>query len=139
MKYYYVASEKEGKKIKEKGIVADDRGAISIIALKDSFLMDKFVIDVYAYEVLGVEEFYYFEIAQDGISGHIIDSDIDNSFSVFFKLLLQPFIHSSKIKFITTDRYDGMGLDVGVHLVENKDKFDDEYKQKILGYDQGIG
>jgi len=27
-----------------------------------------------------------------------------------------------------------MGLDVGIHLVENKEKFDDEYKKKILSY-----
>lgn len=134
MKYYYIAKAEEGNRIAETGIKAGEKGIINIIVLKDTFLMDKFVLDVYAYEVMGLEEYNYFEIMAKGISGQIIDSEIDNLFTEFFKLLVQPFIAAVDLKRITTDRYEGMGLDIGIHLVENKEKFDDDYKKKILGY-----
>lgn len=134
MKYYYVVAEHHGNKVAEEGIKCDERGIIDIIALKDTFLMDKFVLDVYAYEVLGLEEYSLFEVSIKGIVGQLIASDIDNLFSGFFKVLIQPFISSKHLKRITTDRYEGMGLDVGLHIVENKEKFNDEYKKKILSY-----
>lgn len=134
MKYYYVVAEQSGNRTAEEGIQCDERGVITLITLKDTFLMDKFVLDVYAWEILGVEVYSLFEISLKGIGGEILDSDIDNLFSEFFKVLSQPFISPGFLKRITTDRYEGMGLDVGLHIVENKEKFDDEYKKKILGY-----
>jgi hypothetical protein len=96
--------------------------------------MDKFVLDVYANEIMGLEEYSYFEILFNGISGQLIDSISDNLFAEFFQILIQPLIKPEFLKRPTTDRYEGMGLDVGIHLVENKEKFDDDYKKKILSY-----
>jgi len=134
MKYYYVAAVSEGNRIAEEGIKADEKGVIKIIVLKDTFIMDKFVLDVYATEIMGVDEYNYFEIVPKGISGQIIESISDNLFAEFFHLLIQPFVEPKHLKRATTARYEGMGLDVGIHLVENKEKFDDEYKKKILSY-----
>ncbi|MCK5058591.1 MAG: hypothetical protein KAT34_18190 [Candidatus Aminicenantes bacterium] len=134
MKYYYVAAEQYGNRIAEEGIQCDESGVITVITLKDTFLMDKFVLDVYTCEVLGLEEYSLFEISLKGIAGELLDSNIDNLFSEFFQVLTQPFISPGFLKRITTYRYEGMGLDIGLHIVENKEKFDDEYKKKILGY-----
>jgi hypothetical protein len=134
MKYYYVAPVNESNRVAEEGIRADGKGVIRIIVLKDSFIMDKFVLDVYANEIMGLEEYSYFEILFNGISGQLIDSISDNLFAEFFQILIQPLIKPEFLKRPTTDRYEGMGLDVGIHLVENKEKFDDDYKKKILSY-----
>jgi len=55
MKFYHVAPEKEAVDIINKGIYPNDKGEITIIVLKDNFLMNKYIFDVYAWEVLKVD------------------------------------------------------------------------------------
>jgi hypothetical protein len=107
--------------------------------VKDTFQMYKFVLDVYAYEVLGLDEYCLFEIALPAISGQVVENDIDNLFVDFFKILIQPAVEPQYLKRITTNRYEGMSLDVGIHFVENKEKFTTAYKKKILSYYRGLG
>lgn len=139
MKYYYIVAEQQSNQVAEEGIKCDKNGMIDLVALKDTFLMDKFVLDVYAYEVLGLEEYCLFEIALSAISGQVVENDINNLFVDFFKILIQPAVEPEHLKRITTDRYEGMGLDVGIHLVENKEKFTSAYKKKVLSYYRELG
>ena len=138
MKYFYAAPVHEGNTISEEGIKSDDRGVIELIALKEGFLMQKFVFDVYSSEVIGSDEYSLFEISPEGIVGQITKTDKENFLADFFIVVMQPFIETVHLKRLTTDRYEGMGLDIGIHLVENKEKFTDDYKQKILGSYQAL-
>ena len=134
MKIFYCAHAEKVGKIAQDGIMADEDGTIPVIVVDKMFLMSKFVVDSYAFEILGIEEYCYFEISPKGISGKIIDTSISDMFSPFYKLLKQ---HSIQKQFLTpqmTDRYESMGLGTGIFLVENKDKFNETYKKKILEY-----
>ncbi len=139
MKYYYIVPEQQSNRIAEEGIKCDKRGLIDLVAVKDTFLLYKFVLDVYACEVLGLEEYCLFEIALPAISGQVVENDTDNLLVDFFKILIQPAIEPEHLKRISTDRYEGMGLDVGIHLVESKEKFTKAYKKKVLSYYRELG
>lgn len=135
MKFYHVAPETQVEKIYGSGIQANEKGEIPIIALKDDFLLNKFIFDLYAHEILGVDVYCLFEIIQEGLEGALSDSDIDNIFSDCFKVSGQQSIDRNHLRpFKTDESYAGMGLIEGVFPVENKDKFTDNYKQKVLEY-----
>ncbi len=140
MKYYYAAPETEANNIYNKGITANTRAEIPIIALKDDFLLKKFIFDLYAHEVLGVDIYCLFEIQAEGVNGPLFDTSIKNIFSETFKVVKQPRIDRQYIiPFETEENYEGMGLIEGVFPVENKDKFTDEYKRKVLEYLKELG
>jgi hypothetical protein len=84
---------------------------------------------------LKVDIYCIFEITPEGFSGPLVQSNIDSIFSDSFKIVKQPQIQRPDlIPFKTDDSYEGMGLIEGVYPVENKDKFTEEYKQKVLEY-----
>ena len=133
MIFYHAAPEKELNKIYNDGIHANDRGEIPLIVLKDEFMLKKFLFDLYAHEILGVDVYCLFEIKPQGIEGPL--SNIDNIFADSFKVSHQPHIPRKFIKPYQSDEsYQGMGLIEGMFPVENKDKFTEEYKQKVLEY-----
>jgi hypothetical protein len=135
MRYFYLAPEEALNSIYSEGIKADEKGEIRIISLKDDFLMDKFIFDVYAYEVLNLDVYCLFQVLDIGIGGELSDSDIDHIFSDTFKILKQETIEKKYIAPYSSEaKYEGMGLEEGVLPVENKDKFTAEYKQKIQEY-----
>lgn len=135
MRYFYLAPEEALNSIYSDGIKADENGEIRIITLKDDFLMDKFVFDVYAYEVLNLDVYCLFQVLDIGIRGKISGGGIDHIFSDTFKILEQDTIEKKYIAPYSSEaKYEGMGLEVGVFPVENKEKFTPEYKQKILEY-----
>lgn len=135
VRYFYLAPEEELSSIFSDGITADENGEIKIILLKDDFLMDKFIFDLYAYEVLDMEIYCLFQVLYSGIAGEIMDSDIDHMFAKSFKILKQEKIDRQFIApYKSETGYEGMGLEEGVFPVENKDKFTPQYKQKILEY-----
>ncbi len=135
MRYFYLAPENELSTIFTRGINADEKGEIKIIVLKEGFLMDKFIFDVYAHEVLGLETYCLFQVLYNGIGGILSDSDEEHIFSDCFKKLRQDVID---IEFIAPYRsktsYEGMGYEEGVFPVESKEKFTPDYKQKIRDY-----
>lgn len=135
MKFYHVAPEAQVEKIFRSGILANEKGEIPVIALKDDFLLKKFIFDLYAHEVLKVDIYCIFEITPEGFAGPLLQSNIKSIFSDSFKNAAQPHIErKALIPFKTDDSYEGMGLIEGVYPVENKDKFTEEYKQKVLEY-----
>jgi hypothetical protein len=135
MKFYHVAPEGQVEKIYRSGIEANEKGEIPVIALKDDFLLKKFIFDLYAHEVLKVDIYCIFEIIPGGFTGPLLQSNIDSIFSDLFKIAKQPQIQRPDlIPFKSDDSYEGMGLIEGVYPVENKDKFTKEYKQKVLEY-----
>lgn len=135
MRYFYLAPENELSTIFTKGIKADENGEIKIIVLKDDFLMDKFIFDVYANEVLGLEAYCLFQILLSGVGDELSDSDEEHIFSSCFKTLKQEVIERQFIAPYKSDTsYEGMGYEEGVFPVENKEKFTPDYKQKILEY-----
>lgn len=135
MRYFYLAPEEALNSIYSDGIKADENGEIRIITLKDDFLMDKFIFDVYAYEILELDIYCLFQILDEGIRGELSDGDINHIFSDTFKILKQETIEKKYIApYGSEAKYEGMGLEEGVLPVENKDKFTAEYKQKILEY-----
>ena len=135
MKFYHVAPEAQVEKIYRNGIQANEKGEIDIIALKEDFLLKKFIFDLYAHEVLRVDIYCIFEITPEGFDDPLIESNINSIFSDSFKISKQPHIErKALIPFKTDDSYEGMGLIEGVYPVENKDKFTEEYKQKVLEY-----
>jgi hypothetical protein len=135
MKFYHVAPEAQVEKIYRNGIQANEKGEIPIITLKEDFLLKKFIFDLYAHEVLRVDIYCIFEITQEGFAGPLFESNINSMFSDSFKISKQPHIErKSIIPFKTDESYAGMGLIEGVFPVENKDKFTDKYKQKVLEY-----
>ncbi len=135
MRYFYLAPDEALNSIYTNGIKADEKGEIRIIALKDDFLMDKFVFDVYAYEILNLDVYCLFQILDDGIRGELSDGDINHIFSDTFKILKQETIEKRYIApHGSESKYEGMGLEEGVFPVENKEKFTPEFKQKILEY-----
>jgi hypothetical protein len=135
MKFYHVAPEAQVEKIYGSGIQANEKGEIPIIALKDDFLLKKFIFDLYAHEVLRLDVYCLFEITQEGVEGSLFEADINNIFSDSFKISKQPHIERKYLKpFKTDESYEGMGLIEGVFPVENKDKFTDKYKRKVLEY-----
>jgi hypothetical protein len=98
-------------------------------------LLKKFIFDLYAHEVLKVDIYCIFEIAPEGFEGPLIESNINSIFSDSFKIAKQPLIERKDlIPFKTDDSYEGMGLIEGVYPVENKDKFTEQYKRKVLEY-----
>ncbi|NIM16068.1 MAG: hypothetical protein GTO45_29045 [Candidatus Aminicenantes bacterium] len=140
MKYYHVAGESEVDKIYNNGIYANDRNEIILVVLKDDFLLKKFVLDMYAYEELGVDTYCAFEISPAGVEGPLFETNIKSMFSGSYKASKQPHIESQYIKpFKGEESYEGMGLIDGVFPVENKDKFTDEYKHQVLEYLQEVG
>ena len=135
MKFYHVAPEAQVEKIYGSGIQANEKGEIPIIALKDDFLLKKFIFDLYAHEVLKVDIYCIFEVIAEGFTGPLIESDISSIFSDSFKISQQPYIERKYlIPFKTDESYEGMGLIEGVYPVENKDKFTEKYKRKVLEY-----
>lgn len=135
MKFYHVAPDAQVEKIYGSGIQANEKGEIPVIALKDDFLLKKFIFDLYAHEVLKVDFYCIFEITTEGFEGSLFESDIKSMFSDSFKIAKQPHIEwKDLIPFKTDDSYEGMGLIEGVYPVENKDKFTEEYKRKVLEY-----
>ena len=134
MRFFYCAHSEKVGKITQDGIMADENGTIPVIIVDKMFLMHQFVIDSYAYEILGIEEYCYFEISPKGISGEISDTSISDVFAPFYKSLKQRSIQKQFLTPQMTDRYESMGLGIGIFLVENKDKFNETYKKKILEY-----
>ncbi|MCP4215164.1 MAG: hypothetical protein GY765_10925 [bacterium] len=135
MRYFYSALEKDLSSIYHNGIKADQNGDIKIIILKEGFLMDKFLFDVYADEVLNVDIYCLFIISEKGIRSELIDRPIDHIFSGAFKILKQDHIETEYLSpYISDVNYEGMGLEPGVLPVENRDKFTPDFKQKILEY-----
>jgi hypothetical protein len=135
MKFYHVAPEAQVEKIYGSGIQANKKGEIPIIALKDDFLLKKFIFDVYAHEVLRVDIYCLIEITGEGFEGPLFEANINNIFSDSLKISKQPHIESRYLKpFKTDESYAGMGLIEGVFPVENKDKFTEKYKRKVLEY-----
>jgi len=135
MRYFYLAPENELSTVFTGGIKADVNGEIKVIVLKDDFLMDKFIFDAYAYEVLGLEAYCLFQVLLSGISGEFSDSDVEHPFSSCFKVLKQETVERQFIApYNSETSYEGMGYEEGVFPVENKEKFTPEYKQKILEY-----
>ncbi len=135
MRYFHLAPEKDLTSIYNNGITADNKGEIKIIALREDFLMDKFIFDIYAYEVLGLDIYCLFQILSDGINSEILDSQINHLFSDYFKILKQNTIKKRYITPYQSDiKYEGMGLVEGVFPVESQEKFTPDNKQKILEY-----
>lgn len=135
MKFYHVAPEKQVSNIFNSGIYPDAKGEIKIIVLKDNFLMTKYVLDMYAFEELGVDIYCAFEVSGEGIPGALTASTIKSIFSDSYKVTKQECIERNYLKpFTSGESYEGMGLINGVFPVENKDKFTPEYKQKVLEY-----
>ena len=129
MKFYHAALEKELNKI------SNDRGEIPLIVLVDEFMLKKFIFDLYAHEILGVDVYCLFEIKPQGIAGPLLNANIDSIFSSLFKVTQQAHIARKLIiPYQTEESYQGMGLIEGMFPVENKDKFTGEYKQKVLDY-----
>ena len=140
MRYFYLAPEDELSTIFTRGIKAEKNGEIKIIVLKDDFLMDKFIFDVYAYEVLKLESYCLFQILFSGIGGELSDSTGEHTFSDCFKMLKQETIERQFIAPYKSEiSYEGMGYEEGVFPVENKEKFTPDYKQKILEYLTALG
>ena len=135
MRYFYLAPENELSEIFTGGITADENGLIKLILLKDDFLMDKFIFDVYAHEVLGLDEYCLFQVLYSGITGDISDSESTHLFSDCFKFLNQESVDRQFIApYKSETSYGGMGFEEGVFPVENKEKFTPDYKQKIREY-----
>jgi len=135
MKFYHVAPETQVEKIYGSGIQANEKGEIPIIELKDDFLLKKFIFDLYAHEVLNVDIYCILEITPEGLAGPLIESNINSIFSDSFKISQQPYIERQYlVPFKTDESYEGMGLIEGVFPVENKDKFTEKYKRKVLEY-----
>jgi hypothetical protein len=140
MKFYYVAADTEVNTIFSDGVAAKDGREIPIIALHDSFLMSKFVFDVYAHEILNVDVYCAFEIDKDGFESALFNSSISHIFSPVFKVIYQENIPRKFLKPFQTDQsFEGMGLIEGVLPVENREKFTDQYKQKIKEYIDELG
>ncbi len=140
MRYFYLAAEKDLNSIYNNGITADNKGEIKIIVLKDDFLMDKTIFDMYAYEVLGLDIYCLFQILESGIRSEILDSNINHLFSDSFKVIKQETIEEKYIAPYESDvNYEGMGLVEGVLPVENPTKFTPSFKQKILEYLKALG
>jgi hypothetical protein len=140
MRYFYLASEDQLSSIYTNGIKADEHGEIPIIALNEDFLMDKYIFDVYAYEILRLDIYCLFHILPLGFQGEILDTNIDHIFAGAFKILKQESIERKYIApYQSLTSYEGMGLVEGVFPVENKDKFTPEYQQKILEYLNALG
>ncbi len=133
MRYFYCAKAEYVNIISQQGISSNEK-AIPIIVVDERFLMYQFVIDSFAFEILETDEFCFFEISAEAITGNIVDLQTDNLFAPFFKLLKQSNIGKNFLTPQVTDRYDSMGFDIGVFLVENKQNFNDTYKRKILEY-----
>ena len=135
MRYFHLAPEKDLSSIYNDGITADNKGEIKIITLREDFLADKFIFDIYAYEILGLDIYCLFQISSDGINSEILDGRIDHLFSDYFKILKQDTIEKRYITPYQSDiKYEGMGLMEGVFPVESQEKFTPDYKQKILEY-----
>ena len=135
MQFYHVAPEKVVSDIFNQGIYSNEKGEITVIVLNDNFLMGKYIFDVYAWEILGVDIYCAFEIRQQAIEGPLFDSGIANIFSVVYKVVKQKNIDRKYlIPFKSGESYEGMGLINGVFPVENKDKFTPAYKQKVRDY-----
>ena len=135
MKFYHIAPESQLNAIYNKGILADDKGEIPIIVLKDDFLLRKFIFDIYAHEVLGLEVYCLFEIKEQCVEGPLYDANINSIFAGSFKVSKQARIERACIEpYKSGESYEGMGLIEGMFPVENKDKFTDEYKRKVLEY-----
>ena len=134
LRFFYCAESKQFNGISKKGIRANMNGQIPIVLIDERFLMYQFVINSYAYEILGLEEYCYFEIAPKGVRGEIIEMNSTDILSPFYKLLKQDTIEPEFLSPQLTDRYKSMGFDIGAFLVENKENFTDTYKKKILDY-----
>jgi hypothetical protein len=135
MKYYHVAEESAVQNIYSKGITPDTANKIILIVLSDSFIMKKFLFDVYAHEVLKTDTYCAFEIDSAGVTGPLSETEINSIFADSFKSCKIPFIERKYVKpFKSEESYEGMGLMEGVFPVENKDKFTDSYKRKVLEY-----
>jgi len=120
--------------ISQNGIVANKQGFIPLIMLDERFLMYQFVVDSYAFEILGFNEYCFFEIDQKGVKGKISKMDTNDIFAPFYKIVKQEFIGKEYLTPQITDRYESMGFDIGVFLVENKHNFNEKYKKKVLEY-----
>ncbi|MCU0288907.1 MAG: hypothetical protein MUF15_21245 [Acidobacteria bacterium] len=140
MRYFYLAPEDQLSSIYTTGIKADKDKEIKIIALQEDFLMDKYIFDIYAYEILGIDVYCLFHVLNLGFQSEILDGNIKHIFAPVFKRLKQDKIERKFIApYKSLTNYEGMGLVEGVFPVENKDKFTDEYKQKILEYLLALG
>jgi len=135
MKFYHVSEESEVQNIYSKGIPANADNEIVLMVLSDSFLMKKFLFDVYAHEVLKADTYCAFEIDPAGVTGPLSETGINSIFADYFKICKMPLIERRYVKpFKSEESYEGMGLMEGVFPVENKDKFTDSYKRKVLDY-----
>lgn len=140
MRYYYLAPEGKSNTTFTNGIEADGKGLIPLILLKDDFLMDKFIFDMYAYEVLELDVYCLFQVLETGIENQLTDSSINHMFAGSFKLLEQDRIDKKHIlPYQSAANYEGMGLEPGIIPVENKEKFTPEFKRKILEYLTALG
>lgn len=134
MRFFYCSSSDKVNEISQNGVNSNEDGFIPIIMLDEKFLMYQFVVDSYAFEMLGFKEYCFFEIDQRGIIGKINQLDTEDIFAPFYKIVKQDFIEKEYLIPQITDRYDSMGFDIGVFLVENKHNFNDKYKKKVLEY-----
>jgi hypothetical protein len=140
MKYYYVAPDRDVDGIYSSGVDMKGNPKIPIIALHESFLMTKYIMDVYAHDVLEVDVYCAFEVSHQGIQTPLFESQIQHIFKDVFKVVLQESIERKYLKPYKTDTsYEGMGLIDGVFPVENRDKFTGAYKEKILEYIKELG
>lgn len=135
MRYFYMAPESELRTLYSKGIFAAPNGEIPIIVLPNDFIMDKLLFDLIAWEVKKIDVYCLFQVLQEGMHGEITDGPPGHPFAGTMKILKQKFVQSDFLAPFATDvSYEGMGLEVGVFPVENKEKFTPEFKQKILEY-----
>jgi hypothetical protein len=139
MKFFYVAPDTEVDAIYSSGVSARGRPEIPIIALSETFLMTKYIFDVYAHEVLNVDIYCAFEVLEEGLETAPVDSPVNHFFKDVFKMINQQHIERKFLKPFKSDQtYEGMGLIDGVFPVENRDKFTNHYKKKVLEYIKGV-
>lgn len=135
MRYYYLAPENQLRTIYSRGVSASADGYIRIIVLEDSFLMDKYLFDVIAWEIMNLDVYCLFQISEQGIEGRLEPEVSSHLFAPVLFKLIQGCIDSKFVSpYPSNTSYEGMGLETGVFPIENKDKFTDEFKQKILDY-----
>ncbi|MCP5051209.1 MAG: hypothetical protein GY940_28850, partial [bacterium] len=76
MKYFYVAPDTEVDAIYSNGVSSHGKREITVIALGETFLMTKYLFDVYAHDVLGVDIYCAFEISKDGLQTALFDNAV---------------------------------------------------------------
>ncbi len=135
MRYFYLAPETELKTIFTNGIKPNEKGEINVIVLRDDFVIDKFMFDLLAHEIHGLNVYCLFTVLLSGIDCEVEPTSIRHIFSGCMKVLRQKSVDP---KYLAPYKYDAnfesMGYEAGVFPVENKDKFTSDYKKKIFEY-----